>query len=364
MEMRDWELLASPDQFSEGAKYWFIDFYKDRGLSEQKLHDIFNVSGFSFDKFEKSIRSYIELYPDDDSRLFASDFWDNSQDAIDEYFRVRSHFLFKTHSAMFNSINWLTSWGNCFRFSSQDLSREEKVLFYRRYWLDIYRERHEEKRGWRSLLGLRFEIVIPSRLGLGAVLTVGGEDQFQLGIWLWKLGSCWLAITQLLPGNWLPSTERETGIQLFEDHLSLRIWWDDCGWDTKSRGFYRSMFLLDFLFGGTKYMRSPGTRKNIEIYLPEATYQGTAEGFLATWTRPRAWWWKQQVHRVELKFPQGIPIPGKGENDYDIDEDAIYGSTMVANSIEDAAQIFVQDVLETRRRYGGSQWLPERRVQA
>jgi hypothetical protein len=121
---------------------------------------------------------------------------------------------------------------------------------------------------------------------------------------------------------------------------------------------------MDLLFGSADYVRSPTMQKKIEIYLPEATYQGTAEAYVATWTRPRAWWWKKQVHRVELQFPDGIPIPGKGENVHDLDEDATYSSNRTADTIEEAAQAFIEDILKTRRERGGAEWLPERGVRA
>lgn len=360
MRMRDWELLASPYQFD--SKQWFISFYKERGLDEQRLIDVFNVPKYSSGCLDEMILEYVELNPDLESRAFARDFWDNSQDAIEEYCRMRSHPLFELHWTLWQSIDWIKSWGNCFQLRSQDLSEKEDVLFYRRYWLNVYRERYEEDRSWRSLLGLRFEIIIPSKLGLGIRFTVGGEDQLQIGIRAWKLGACWFTITQLLPNEWLPREERETGICLFEDHLSFSFWRDDCGWGKSWRGFYKGVFLMDLLFGGTEYEKTPVAQKKIEVYFPEGTYEGTAETYLAAWTRPRAFWWKKQSHRVELKFPQGIPIPGKGENGYDLEDDASFGVTMSADTIEEAAQEFIKDIQQARIKYGGSQWYPQRRI--
>jgi hypothetical protein len=362
LKMRDWKLLVSPDQFGEGAKSWFISFYKELGLNEQKLEEMFNIPNFTFDTFAKSIDKYIDLHPDMESMAFAFSFWSKSQAALDEYYRVRSHPLFRLQSKLHYVGNWLISWKNYFRFHSQDLRKEEGVWLYKRCWFTLYRERSEENRT-TPLMDLRFEIISRSRLGLGIRVVVGGEDQIQLGIRAWKLGSCWFTIEQMFPCHWFPAEERVTGISLYEDHLSLSLWRDDLG-GSQSGGFYKGVFLMDLLFGSADYVRSPTMQKKIEIYLPEATYQGTAEAYVATWTRPRAWWWKKQVHRVELQFPDGIPIPGKGENVHDLDEDATYSSNRTADTIEEAAQAFIEDILKTRRERGGAEWLPERGVRA
>lgn len=57
----------------------------------------------------------------------------------------------------------------------------------------------------------------------------------------------------------------------------------------------------------------------------------------------------------------GIPIPGKGETGYDIDEDAVYSGGVQAQTIEEAAGKVYGRVMRDRVHRGGVGWLPERR---
>lgn len=55
-----------------------------------------------------------------------------------------------------------------------------------------------------------------------------------------------------------------------------------------------------------------------------------------------------------------IPVPGKGTSEYNCGEDAVFGFTCPADSLADATFRLANSVLETRKRYGGEGWLPER----
>lgn len=94
--------------------------------------------------------------------------------------------------------------------------------------------------------------------------------------------------------------------------------------------------------------------------MPEATYYGEVEQFTSTWRRPRAWW-KTIQKRAEIKIESGIPIPGKGENSWDCDQDAIYSLTTTASNLEEVIACLKENVMETRDRYGGAHWAPEQR---
>ena len=65
-------------------------------------------------------------------------------------------------------------------------------------------------------------------------------------------------------------------------------------------------------------------------------------------------WFKNTAYRYEVKCDEGVPHPGKGTCAHNCGEDAIYSLTFGAGSIEcfdDAAEKFVADALETRKRY-------------
>ncbi|MHC5826003.1 MAG: hypothetical protein ACYT04_61670, partial [Nostoc sp.] len=87
-------------------------------------------------------------------------------------------------------------------------------------------------------------------------------------------------------------------------------------------------------------------------------YRVDAVLYEATWKRPRNPF-PIKLIKCELSPSIPIPIPGKGENSYDIDDDAIYGMTTAANSVDEAIAHLRDDVIETRKRYGGDNWQPE-----
>jgi hypothetical protein len=56
---------------------------------------------------------------------------------------------------------------------------------------------------------------------------------------------------------------------------------------------------------------------------------------------------KKQRH-AHIEAPSGVPIPGKGENSWDLDDDAIYGMTSGAKSVKEAVSKFMESVRKTR----------------
>jgi hypothetical protein len=53
-----------------------------------------------------------------------------------------------------------------------------------------------------------------------------------------------------------------------------------------------------------------------------------------------------------------IPVPGKGENAWDMEDDAIHSMGCVANSVDDAIIKLLNSVNRDRVRYGGAHWVP------
>jgi len=147
------------------------------------------------------------------------------------------------------------------------------------------------------------------------------------------------------PDNW----PRETGISLCEDHLSISLWRDD---SCSTKGFfYKSWFLKDVVLGRTDYFTETIDEGEIIIQMPEGGYKANYKLFDSTWTRKR-WPWPTVLRRVSLKIDKGIPFPGKGENSWDIDDDATYALTCPANSVQEAVEYLVSDILKRR----GTEW--------
>jgi hypothetical protein len=58
---------------------------------------------------------------------------------------------------------------------------------------------------------------------------------------------------------------------------------------------------------------------------------------------------RKRLHAI-VECPTGMAIPGKGENAWDCDDNAIYGASFKAASVKDAVRSFVADVRKARKR--------------
>jgi len=140
------------------------------------------------------------------------------------------------------------------------------------------------------------------------------------------------------------------------------LWWqfftDDRGWTSK-RPRWRdgNWHPLDTFLGKQQYASCEVEVAEVLVPLPEASYKAKVAMKSDSWTRPR--WFPKVITRAHVDMIDPIPIPGKGENSYDCGQDAIYGSTFMADTTEEAVGKIVGDVLRTRKRHGGRNWVPE-----
>lgn len=73
-------------------------------------------------------------------------------------------------------------------------------------------------------------------------------------------------------------------------------------------------------------------------------------------------WYSYKGPRPDFVIKQiPVPIPGKGENSWDCDEDRMFSmSTGISKTYQEAALSFMDSCLRTRWKYGGTHWLPEK----
>lgn len=166
------------------------------------------------------------------------------------------------------------------------------------------------------------------------------------------LVSLWFGIDHLR-WRWLPS-ERVCEIYWFEKALWVHPWGRRHEWRKSDpwwvRGF--TIHFDDLLLGHAKYSDETLSTKDIVIPMPEGSYPATVRMFESTWKRPR--WFARRIIRADVEVPAGIPHDGKGENSWDCGEDATYGMTCQADSVEDAIGRVVASVLRSRRKYGAA----------
>lgn len=192
-------------------------------------------------------------------------------------------------------------------------------------------------------------------------LSVGGHETDFSGSAAVPPVALYWHITGLLPRRWRLYGQREMKIAVHHGTAWLHVWRDPWGgWSRSDRWWqYRqwSVNFADLLFGRLRCARTVVEEGEAIVPMPEAVYPATytVEDFV--WTRcrwPGAWCRRRDYW---LNLGAGIPVPGKGENSWDCDENAIGG--IGGRTLEHAVSRAVESALESRRRYGGRDWAPK-----
>lgn len=171
--------------------------------------------------------------------------------------------------------------------------------------------------------------------------------------------------------HWLPGVkwrsgrygngERELGaaIEIDDDNGDLHLWLYP--WSYPGGGGKRDTVLVnlsDIVLGRRKYSEEKEVTCHTWIEMPEGAYEATIRLYDAVWRRPR-WPREMRVTRADVSISGGIPIPGKGENSWDQNDDAFYEFTVLASTITEAEKRVRDDVMDWRRRHGGEDWVPD-----
>lgn len=116
--------------------------------------------------------------------------------------------------------------------------------------------------------------------------------------------------------------------------------------------------LLDRIFGKVVYACENGNPQDSFVAMPEGRYQATVTRVDETWKRPRS----PRVRKAvawEVQVEGGIPVPGKGENSWDCDDDAIFSiHTRGENSMRGATEAMAKSAMGSRSRYASLSWSP------
>jgi hypothetical protein len=159
--------------------------------------------------------------------------------------------------------------------------------------------------------------------------------------------------------------EREFGFSVYGDHVQLKWNYHDSGeWHsdkTKNKevnpGFCVSFFWKDKVLGRANYSTVTVKEERTTIPMPEGSYPAVVKIERATWKRSR-WPWARTIYRAHIEPDKPVDVPGKGENSWDLDDGAVFSLTTVASNVPEAVAAFVENVLRTRERHGGKNWIP------
>lgn len=233
--------------------------------------------------------------------------------------------------------------------------------FEGRYWLRG-RAASDDELGPR-VLDVNF-VHRPLRFQLGAGIQFGGEDG-QCSVHAELMGtSLWLSFGK---GEFEKPDDRtfvySANVEWYE--TSSLVSFINFG-DTSDRIPYekrrnRIIDWSDLIFGDRKYTEGEGEGVEVEIPMPERAYKWRLVVSVDKWERPR-WPWAKRVTRVHADCLPGeqIPIPGKGENAWDCDEDALFGFNATCTGLDDAVAKIMDSATRSRIKYGGLRWQPEK----
>jgi hypothetical protein len=152
--------------------------------------------------------------------------------------------------------------------------------------------------------------------------------------------------------------DREVGISVHDGCVWWKLGVDPNTWSSEDPVWMQgSWSYVDALFGKARVERKDiGKPERVTIPMPEGLYEGSCTMTLVRVGRPR---WFSTMHRTaQIELDRPLPIPGKGENSWDCDEDAIYSQSGPARSPAEAVAHLVESALTTRERHGGKDWRP------
>ena len=263
------------------------------------------------------------------------------------YFQLAAYYIFYSWRKYFH--NWVHIRKDTEGFYKYRLLRFSHFLFIK--------DTNE-----KSLIEFRTEVVVPDFSHLLLSITLGGEEFFHFNIGL-GLFSIYFSLhipfiySRIAPHfNWWNTWKSyNTGINIHDWTIWVRLWHNE-DYDQLKRSW--SLNLERLFLGNTTYSNQEICSSYFELKLPERLYIGTAKLSRVNWVRDRFPWLKKSIIRCELNVPEGIPIPGKGENDWDLEDDKSYSfSSELTGSIEDSINKWIDYTISRRLKHGGEDWI-------
>lgn len=265
---------------------------------------------------------------------------------------------------LYNRFGW--------SLTSQNLTKDGGPLRHRfwsgRSWLSRWDQKRDKGAFQLSVDWQHGRRVDSLRL----MLHVGGGDagrDVTASLSIPRLFSYWVTLEDVVRGTYrgYNHNEREYGLSVYEDHVTLRWHYHDSGaWHSDKKknkeanpGGYMSFFWRDKVLGKADYSKAITLTERAIIPMPEGPYPATVEISRAVWKRPR-WPFAKVIYRAEITPDTPVGTPGKGENAWDCEDDATYSMTTPANTVEEAVTSFVESTLKRRRQYGGPNWIPSK----
>lgn len=172
-----------------------------------------------------------------------------------------------------------------------------------------------------------------------------------LAVWLHFEGLPWRRLMRALDG-------REIKLSLHDGGVWWVLWKDDSSWSSTTPRWRQGCWHpLDTFLGRWDYSSRPTQFERVRIPLPEGVLDGEVKMELATWKRPR-WPWPRTMLRATITPDRAAVVPGKGENSWDMGDDAIFSLTCPAKTPSEAVTAYIGAVLREREKHGGRHYEP------
>lgn len=242
---------------------------------------------------------------------------------------------------------------------------------YGRLYATVYDKRERER------FGLHTSWHLKPRNAAALEMTVGGGDSdreitghielFGMAFWLTFDSLPRRLCERILPGHdfgWNGRTTRiteatRTGIAWHDGTLWWHGWAPDATFRSTDPWWMRWTFdPKDFLLGRHDFKKEILRTEETVIPMDGREYPARVSFEQHTWKRPR-WPFTRTRRYAHIELDSPPTFPGKGENSWDIDDDAILAMGCEARTVSEAVGAYITAVLRNRERYGGSHnWQP------
>ncbi len=254
----------------------------------------------------------------------------------------------------------------------QFAEREERIRSPR-FWWHWQNLKEDSPKAWlhgsgwlndrRSRFRLGLEWLLPSPFTHASIEFGDGDYQITASLacplfagWIHVQGIRAFDRFHLFSGY--SGTMRKIGLSFYSWSLSWTLWADPSGWSpTKPRWRDGWFDLPDFLLGKATHTKTDQEPIPATLTFAEGDYPVTVVFFHQRWKRPR-WPWPKLRDGAEVNSETGIPVPGKGENSWDCDDDAFLSIGASAKTVEEALAQVKAKVEKRREQYGGHDWKP------
>jgi hypothetical protein len=207
--------------------------------------------------------------------------------------------------------------------------------------------------------------------------AIDGCSGVQIALSIRKLFDVWFTFDHPSLKRWMPTKRTKSySRQRIEEYWDMPIeknigvswhsrtfWWSL--WETSGEWSRRQPWWWGgsfdpkrFLLGKAKHSKENEIGVKATITMPEGEYKVIGSQYTSVWRRSR-WPIPKRLKRFDIEFEPPIPVPGKGENSWDLDDDAIFGATIAGQTIEEILNKERDSILNIRERYSGVDWIPD-----